>query len=166
MLKTEREAENAPREEAAAWLQHEIAGYQEALVQWQLWGQQKEEEIGRLQEQYTGAVEQLQQLQGVEQQQQQLPEGRTDDKVNEALKLVRVKDLELQELKETVDRLQEEKSDLAEEVQEVKKQLEQLDSGADTLKQLQEQLEEVKGLYDRAKQDEGRLKTEIDKVFF
>ena len=174
-------------ETTAAWLQDQITSYQEAIAQWQVWGQEKTDEVIQLQESvgslteaynstttaYNEAVGQLDQanqtlerLNAAAAASEQKPE-KHDDKVNEVLKLMKIKDMELEELKETIDRLETEKEDLNEEFKEAKGQLIELEGASETMeayKATLDQLEETKVSYDKAKEEEGRLAENLDKL--
>ena len=156
--------------------QQEIINYQEAIAQWQAWGEQKSEEISKLQENlssvteayngtveaYNTAVEKLNSFS-----EEKIDPGRSDDKVNEVLKLMKIKDMELEELKETIDRLETEKQDLFEELRESKDQLGALESASeqiDALKNIEDLLEETRLNYDKAKDSEQQLRSKFEQV--
>ena len=156
--------------------QQEIINYQEAIAQWQVWGEQKSEEIIKLQENlnsvteayngtveaYNTAVEKLNSFS-----EEKIEPGRSDDKVNEVLKLMKIKDMELEELKETIDRLETEKQDLFEELRESKNQLGALESVSeqiDALKNTEDLLEETRLNYDKAKDSEQQLRSKFEQV--
>jgi len=189
---TEPTAEPANDAATTIWqLQQEIASYQTAIVDWQAWGAQQTEQLTQLQQQLETLTEAYNNSLAQQQSDkcsdtdsrgatitstspspmtpaatdEKLPTtARPDDKVNEVLKLLKIKDLELEELKETIDRLETEKVDALEELRETKEQVKELDAATEQMeihRNTVDQLEELKASHDQAKDDRTRLTAEL-----
>ena len=128
------------------WYQEQLASYQQALHEWQLWGEQQAAEIEQLKqqiEQQAGQVEQLRQ-QGMQDQ-------------------VTMKQLEVQDLRETVERLESEKDELNEQVREMRITIDELRNLNDTAQQSlgnvddSIQMEELRSSLELADKEKGKL---------
>jgi chromosome segregation ATPase len=155
-------------DEYQAWYQQELETYQQAINQWQAWGEEKGAEVSQLQaslttlnEALSAANQEIESLKTTVAASDTLAPQSGHDKVNEMLKLMRIKDLELEELRETIDRLETEKTDLSGEVAEALEQVAELEAVRDQVEAHQatvQLLEETKAGYDRIKEEEHRLR--------
>jgi chromosome segregation ATPase len=162
-------------EDQQAWYQQQLDTYQQAISDWQAWGELKGTEVEQLQASLASLGDELAAAQ------QQIESLRATavaasadsataaaahvngghDRVNEMLKLMRIKDLELEELRETIDRLETEKADLGTEVREALEQVAELEAvrdQAETHRGMLQLFEETKAAYERLKEEEHRLR--------
>jgi chromosome segregation ATPase len=163
-------------EDQQAWYQQQLDTYQQAISDWQAWGELKGTEVEQLQaslaslgDELAAAQQQIESLRATSAAAGADP-GTTaaaahvnggHDRVNEMLKLMRIKDLELEELRETIDRLETEKADLGTEVREALEQVAELGAvrdQAETHRGMLQLFEETKAAYERLKEEEHRLR--------
>ena len=183
-------------EEYQAWYQQELETYQQAIRDWQAWGEDKSGEVAQLQanladlgEALARATEEIEALKsaaaarsssaerggGVDGEETPAAGGAGGggghhatsghDRVNEMLKLMRIKDLELEELRETIDRLETEKADLGGEVAEALQQVAELEAARDQVeahRATSQLLEETKMAFERLKDEEHRLRWAVN----
>jgi hypothetical protein len=98
-------------EEYQAWYQQELESYQAAILQWQAWGEERAAEVAALQDNLAAvsgslavANQEIESWRATSEESAPANSGGHHDRVNEMLKLMRIKDLELEELRETIDR--------------------------------------------------------------
>ena len=136
------------------WYQEQLVSYQQAVHEWQLWGEQQAGEIEQLKQQLehqTGEMEQLR---------QQLQQQGMQDQVT-------MKQLEVQDLRETVERLESEKEELIEEIQEMRVTIDDLrnlnDSAQQSLGSADDsvQLEDLRNSLEVAEQEKSKLLKEM-----
>ena len=104
-----------------SWYQTELAQYQQACTDWQVWGEEKTREISELNEHLSFQTEAFR-IKAAENEKltKQLQEKDEGEKKNEAQNLLRLKELEVVDLKESVERLESEKHELADEINEMR----------------------------------------------
>ena len=136
------------------WYQEQLVSYQQAVHEWQLWGEQQAGEIEQLKqqlEQQTGEMDLLR---------QQLQQQGMQDQVT-------MKQLEVQDLRETVERLESEKEELNEEIQEMRVTIDDLrnlnDSAQQSLGSADDsvQLEELRTSLEAAEKEKSKLLKEL-----
>ena len=94
----------------------ELAQYQQACADWQVWGDAKAREISELNEHLSFQTEAFR-IKAAENEKlaKQLEEKGEGDKKSESQNLLKLKELEVVDLKESVERLESEKHELASE---------------------------------------------------
>jgi chromosome segregation ATPase len=162
-------------EDQQAWYQQQLDTYQQAISDWQAWGELKGTEVEQLQASLASLGDELaaaqQQIESLRATSAASADPATaaasahvnggHDRVNEMLKLMRIKDLELEELRETIDRLETEKADLGTEVREALEQVAELEAvrdQAETHRGMLQLFEETKAAFERLKEEEHRLR--------
>jgi hypothetical protein len=162
-------------EDQQAWYQQQLDTYQQAISDWQAWGELKGTEVEQLQaslaslgDELAAAQQQIESLRATSAAASADPGTAAaahvnggHDRVNEMLKLMRIKDLELEELRETIDRLETEKADLGTEVREALEQVAELEAvrdQAETHRGMLQLFEETKAAFERLKEEEHRLR--------
>jgi chromosome segregation ATPase len=162
-------------EDQQAWYQQQLDTYQQAINDWQAWGELKGTEVEQLQaslaslgDELAAAQQQIESLRATSAAASADPGTAAaahvnggHDRVNEILKLMRIKDLELEELRETIDRLETEKADLGTEVREALEQVAELEAvrdQAETHRGMLQLFEETKAAFERLKEEEHRLR--------
>jgi chromosome segregation ATPase len=164
-------------EDQQAWYQQQLDTYQQAISDWQAWGELKGTEVEQLQanlaslgDELAAAQQQIESLRATSAAASADPGTAAaaaahvnggHDRVNEMLKLMRIKDLELEELRETIDRLETEKADLGTEVREALEQVAELEAvrdQAETHRGMLQLFEETKVAFERLKEEEHRLR--------
>eukprot|EP00092_Neocalanus_flemingeri_P001893 GFUD01002020.1.p1 GENE.GFUD01002020.1~~GFUD01002020.1.p1 ORF type:complete len:4147 (-),score=1483.97 GFUD01002020.1:293-12733(-) len=111
-----------------SWYQTELAQYQQACADWQVWGDSKSQEIIELHEslQYQTEAFNIKKTENEKLLQQQMQEKGESDKKSDTQNMLKLKELEVLDLKETVERLNSEKEELSEEISEMRNTIDEL----------------------------------------
>merc|ERR1711874_575579 len=94
------------------WYQSELAQYQQACADWQVWGETKTQEINELNESLSFQIEAFA-IKKSENEKllKQIQEQGVNNQKSDVQNMLKVKDLEVLDLKETVERLESEKQE-------------------------------------------------------
>merc|ERR1712240_250284 len=109
------------------WYQAELAQYQQACADWQIWGETKTQEINELNESLSFQIEAFR-IKKSENEKllQQIQKQEGGGQKNDVQNMLKVKELEVLDLKETVERLESEKQESTEEIDEMRSTIDEL----------------------------------------
>merc|ERR1711913_200962 len=109
------------------WYQTELAQYQQACADWQVWGETKTQEINELNESLSFQIEAFA-IKKSENEKllKQIQEQGVNNQKSDVQNMLKVKELEVLDLKETVERLESEKQELSEEIEEMRSTIDEL----------------------------------------
>merc|ERR1712013_954920 len=144
------------------WYQAELAQYQQACADWQIWGETKTQELNETLsfqiEAFTIKKSENEKL--LKQIQEQEVSGQKNDVQN----VLKVKDLEVLDLKETVERLESEKQELSEEIEEMRSTIDELrriNENVETYKDDSELLLDTKNNLEESEKERAKLISEL-----
>ena len=115
------------------WYQSQLCQYQQACQDWTVWGDEKTREIRELNEHLSYQTEAFRiKAAETEKLKEKLQEQEESDKRNDQ-SMVKLKDLEIIDMKESLERLESEKSELEEEITEMRNTIAELRSVSETV---------------------------------
>ena len=150
-------------QQEVAWYQGELASYQQALQEWQVWGEQQGVEVQQLRQVLEQREVEVQEARG------EVERLGREVQVSGVQDLLAMKQLEVGELRETVERLESEKEELGEQITEMRGSIDELRSINESVEeqfssQDASQLEEVRGSLEEADRERSRLTKELLEV--
>ena len=148
-----------------SWYQSELAQYQQACADWQVWGEEKTREISELQEHLSYQTEAFR-IKAAENEKlsQKFKENEESDKNTDAQNMVKLKELEVADLKESVDRLESEKDELSEEINEMRNtvaELRSINENVEAYRDDSAQLLDTKMKLEEAEKDKAKIFAEL-----
>ena len=149
------------------WYQTELAGYQQACADWQVWGDEKTREIHELNEHLSYQTEAfrikaaeneklINQLKEKEEEDLKKDSGKKNDEQNQ----IKMKELEIADLKESVERLESEKQELDGEIMEMRgtiAELRSINDNVETYKDDSVQLFDTRTKLEEVEKERERL---------
>jgi len=116
-----------------AWYQSQLGQYQQACQDWTVWGDEKAREISELSEHLSYQTEAFRiKAAETEKLKEKLQEVEETDKKNDQ-SMMKLKDLEILDLNESLERLESEKSELQEEISEMRSTIAELRSVSESV---------------------------------
>jgi len=147
------------------WYQTELAQYQQACADWQVWGDTKSQEINELNESLSYQTEAFR-IKNAENEKltQQMKEKEESNKKNDMQNMLKLKELEVLDLKETVERFESEKEELSEEINEMRNTIDELRSINDNVESYRDDsamLDDTKNNLDEVTRERAKLNSEL-----
>ena len=150
------------------WYQSELSQYQQACTDWQVWGEAKTQEINELNENLNCQTEAVR-IKKAENEKllKQIQEKEESSKKNEAQNMRKIKELEVLDLKETVERLESEKEELTEEINETRNTIDELRTINDNVECYRDDsalLVDTKNNLDEAEKERTKLSSDLTEL--
>merc|ERR1711892_1367719 len=147
------------------WYQSELAQYQQACADWQAWGETKGQEINELNENLSFQVEAF----GIKKSEnekllKQIQKQEETGQKSDVQSMLKVKELEVLDLKETVERLESEKQELSEEIEEMRNtidELQRINDNVESYKDDSELLVDTKNNLEELERERTKLISEL-----
>merc|ERR1712106_824923 len=147
------------------WYQSELAQYQQACADWQAWGETKGQEINELNENLSFQVEAF----GIKKSEnekllKQIQKQEETGQKSDVQSMLKVKELEVLDLKETVERLESEKQELSEEIEEMRStidELQRINDNVESYKDDSELLVDTKNNLEELERERTKLISEL-----
>jgi len=147
------------------WYQTELAQYQQACADWQVWGETKSQEINELNESLRFQIEAF----GIKKSENekllsQIQKQEDIGQKNDVQNMLKLKELEVLDVKETVERLESEKQELTEEIDEMRNTIDELrriSDNVESYKDDSELLVDTKNNLEELEKERAKLISEL-----